>query len=153
MSKFNKEQETRLIELLKEEIELFKQIKELAVKETKLLASDDGVGAFNESLSKRENIKEKINGLHQETEKLMQSYISFTTTTPRGKIPQIEKLIESLQEIIAECSNINEKNITIAGNRISEFTKRIKELDTEKKTFDAYTHTIPDSSELFDRKT
>ena len=153
VSKLNKDQETRLIELLKEKIDLFKIIKEETIKQTGLITSEDSMDALIESLDERESIKEKINGLHQETETLMHSYISFVKDAPKGKISQIEKLIESLQEIIAECSNINSKNLSLAGDKIGEYTKRIKELDTEKKTFDAYTLTIPDNSENFDRKT
>ena len=152
MSKFNREMETRLISLLEEELGLFEQMKEKTVNQTELLASDD-MEAFNESLDKREKLKEKINGLHQESDVLMQSYISSCHSGGRGKVKAIDKLREKIKGIIEECRSINEKNFEAAKGRIEEYTKRLKELDTSKKTFNAYALDVPDNSEHFDKTT
>jgi transcriptional regulator of NAD metabolism len=144
--------ETRLLEMLKEELGLFEQMKAQTVKQTELLA-EDKIDEFIESLDKREELKEKINGLHQESNVLMQYYISSTVRGGRGKVRAIDKLREQNRVIIAECHKINEENIKAAGEKMEEYTKRLKEMDTEKKTFDAYTVDIPDNSEHFDKTT
>ena len=150
--KFNRESETRLITLLEEKLELFRQMKEQGEKQTELLAQDE-IETFNESLEKGEKLKEKINGLHQESEVLMQSYMSSCQSGGRGKVKAIDKLKEQIHEIIVECQSINDKNFEIARNKSDEYTKRLKELDTSKKTFNAYTIDIPDNSEHFDKTT
>ena len=152
MSKFNRESETRLIFLLEEELKLFEQMKEQSNKQTKLLAQDE-IEAFSESLEKREKLKEKINGLHQETEVLMQSYMASYQAGGRGKVKAIDTLREKLRAIIEECQSINDKNFESAKGKIEEYTKRLKELDTSKKTFNAYTLDIPENSEHFDKTT
>ena len=152
MSKFNREAETRLISLLEEKLKLFEQMKEQTVKQTELLVQDE-IEAFSESLDLREKLKEKINGLHQESEVLMQSYMSSCQAGGRGKVRAIDTLKEKLREIIEECQSINEKNYESAKGKIEDYTKRLKELDTSKKTFNAYTLDIPENSEHFDKTT
>ena len=152
MSKFDKGNEERLIKLLEEEKELFVKMKEQTVKQMELLAADE-IEEFSESLDLREKLKEKINGLHQESDTLMQSYISSLAPGGRGKVKAIEKLKDEIREIISECKEMNDKNFKTAKSKIEEYTKRIKELDTSKKTFNAYTIDIPDNSELFDKTT
>ena len=72
MSKFSREDEMRLIKLLSDEHALFGQIRALTEKQSAFLKQDD-TDAFEGSLDERQELIEKINGLHQETKVLMQS--------------------------------------------------------------------------------
>ena len=75
--KFSSKEEARLLELLGEEQAIFERIRALTGEQATLIAADD-MEAFNGSLDSRQELIEKINGLHQETNVLMQSYISFS---------------------------------------------------------------------------
>ena len=152
MSKFNNDDEIRLLELLTEQLELFRQVKEQTIKQTQLMEADD-IEAFSISLDSRESLIEKINGLHQESNILMQSYISKPATGDYGKTKEIEELRNSIKNIITECQEMNINNTKSAQNKKDEYTKRINELDKSKKTFNAYSLDIPDNSEHFDRTT
>ena len=150
--KFNREKETQLIALLEEKLKLFKQMKEQGEKQTEYLSKDE-IEAFSESLEKGEKLKEKINGLHQESEVLMQSYMSSYQQGGRGKVKAIDNLREKIREIIVECQSINDKNYETAKGKTEEYTKRLKELDTSKKTLNAYSMDLPENSEHFDKTT
>jgi hypothetical protein len=152
MSNFNRACEKRLLEMLNEELGLFEQMKAETLKQTKLLDEDD-MDAFNESLEKREILKEKINGLHQEKDPLMQSYLSSSATIGQASKKMIDTLRDKIRLIVTESLEINNANIAAAGSKIEEYSERIKQIDTSKKTFDAYTTAIPDNSEHFDKTT
>ena len=64
MNKNSSEDMERLPELLGEELEYYKQIQKLTEEQTGLMGEDD-IEAFNSSLVKREELIEKIKGLHQ----------------------------------------------------------------------------------------
>ena len=152
MSKYTKISETRLLELLREELELFAQMREQTIKQAGLLAADD-VEAFDKSLDLRQGLIEKINGLHQESDVLMQSYISYSTAPSGKKSGAVDEARAKLRSIITECHDQNTKNIALIKEKSEGHTKRIEELSTSKKTLGAYALTVPDNSELFDKKT
>ena len=152
MSKFNKDMETHLLELLNKELKLFEKMKEHIKKQTELLASDM-IEEFNKDLESAEKLKEKINGLHQESDVLMQSYITSVKSGERGKIKEIDDQRDKIRDIITECRDINEEIQKTAGDKMTEYTKRIKELDTSRKTFGAYALALPDNSVYFDKTT
>ena len=141
----------RLIELLQEELSLFKQIKQQTKMQTELLVTDD-IERLNESLNLREQLKEKINGLHHESKILMQSYILSNISHERGKVKEIDTIKEQIRDIIMRCKEINDNNFETAKSKMDEYTKRIKELDTSKKTFDAYSFEVISNPEHFDKK-
>ena len=152
MSKFTKGKEERLLELLNEELKLFERMREQTTKQKDLLERDD-MTAFDKSLDIRQELIEKINGLHQESDILMQSYMSYCKTQSGKKNEAIDKLWEGLRSGISECHEQNVKNMAAIKEKKEEFKKRISELDTSKKTLDAYALTVPGNSELFDKKT
>jgi septation ring formation regulator EzrA len=152
VSRFNKETETHLIELLEKELALFEKMKELGNKQAEFLAADE-IEEFDNSLVSAEKLKEKINGLHQESDTLMQSYISSTGLGGRGKVRQIEEVRDKIRNALKECMELNEKNRTTASNKMTGYSDRIKELDKSRKTFGAYAIAIPDNSEHFDTTT
>ena len=152
MNGFPRDREARLLELLGEELVIFKQIHELTEKQTELLAADD-LEAFNESLDSRQELIEKINGLHQEAEALMQSYISFSKSKGGNKVAAVEQAIGKLRDAVGGCAALNEKNIAAAKEMNEEYVKRIDELSIGRKSLGAYAQNVPNSSELFDKKT
>ena len=125
--KFNRDDETRLLGLLKEQFELFKLVKEQTTKQTQLMEADD-IEAFSESLDSRESLIEKINGLHQESNVLMQSYMSQTASGEYDEVAEIEKFKAAISDIITECQSLNVDNIKSAQDKKDEYTKRLKEL-------------------------
>ena len=152
MNEFSQDRRARLLELLDREIELFGRIYELTVKQAELLASDD-IEAFDKSLDYRQTLIEKINGLHQDTGILMQSYVSFSGLSTGEKIDAIEKAEAQRMDILSQCAALNEKN-SLAANEVTEtYTKKIEKLAMTRKGLEIYTPGLTNNSELFDTKT
>ena len=152
MNDFSQGKETRLLELLDQEIELFTRIYELTEKQAALLTEDD-VGAFNSSLDSRQELIEKINGLHQESDSLMRSYASFTGSATGKKIDQIESAVAKRQELMAGCLALNGKNTAVAKEKAGDYIKRIEKLSQDRKGLETYTPSVPNDPELIDKKT
>ena len=152
MSSFSHDKEARLLELLYQEIELYLRIYELTEEQAKLLIEDD-TDSFIGSLDKRQEIIERINGLHQEAYALMQSYVSFTGQAAGGNIDAIDKAAAKRQDLIAGCVALNDKNTTAAKGKAEDYVKRIGKLSLSRKSLEIYIPDIPNSSEIFDKKT
>ena len=152
MSEFSRTNEDRLIKLLSEELEIFEQIVAVTGHQAELLAADE-VEAFEESLDKRQELIEKIGGLHQERELLMQSYIEFTGSGTGREIEAVESTVSRLRENIDKCAGLNESNMAQAKEMAEDYIKRIGKLSLGRKSLGAYAQNIPYDSELFDKKT
>ena len=144
--------ETRLIKLLEGELELFELIHEQTIKQTELLVADNTT-EIEKSLDIRQELIEKINGLHQESEPLMQSYLLFSGAPGGKNNPAIDAAGKKLRAIIAECHAKNEKNMSSVHDKSNAYTKRITELGVSKKGIGAYIQSVPNDAELFDKKT
>ena len=107
MSGFTSADISRLTDLLQKELELFRKIRKLTEKQTELLSEDD-ITPFEKSLDERQKLIEKINGLHQESEPLMQSYITLSES---GKNNEIEIHKEEIRKIVEFCAEKNSKNL------------------------------------------
>ena len=152
MNDFSQDGRARLLELLDQEIGLFGRIYELTVKQAELLADDD-IDGFNKSLDSRQVLIEKINGLHQETDILMQSYMSFAGSDDGKKVEAIEKAEEQWLDMVTQCAVLNEKNNSAAKDKNSNYIKRIDKLNLSRKSLGVYTPDLTNYSELIDRKT
>jgi len=148
---FSRDDEGRLLELLSQEYELFKQIRGLAGEQTELLAADEAI-VFGRSFDRAQEFVEQINGLHQESDILMQSYVSFSATPNGGKVAPIEEAAEKLRNVIAECIEINKKNEASAKEISKDYVKRIDKSNTTRKGLGKYIHNLPNNPELFDKK-
>jgi len=144
--------EARLLELLEQEIDEFEQVRALTMKQTELLESDD-IDAFDDSLDRRAALIEKINGLHQEQNVLMQSYISSGGAGENKKRSAVAKASDRLGEIIAECAEINENNLTVAKEKAGVYISQIGKLSLNRKGLEGYIQGVPNDPEHFDRKT
>jgi len=149
---FSRDEETRLLELLGQELELFKQIREMTNKQVELLAQDD-VESFDESLDLRQEIIEEINGLHQESEILMQSYVSFSGTQSKEKTASIETAVDNIRAVIEECIGMNNKNEAEAAEKAEDYIMRIGKLSLTRKSIGKYAQSVPNNPEFFDKKT
>ena len=148
------DEKTRLLELLGEETELFERIYKLTQKQAELLAADDDdISAFNNSLDSRQELIERIKGLHQESDPLMQSCMFMANSTDRNSIEVIEKVVAQRQAVIEKCVVLNDKNTAAAKEKSEVFTKRIGKLSLSRKSIKVYTPDIPNKPELFDKKT
>ena len=152
MNDFSQDKERRLLELLDQEIDLFVRIYELTEKQSELLTEDDADG-FNSSLDSRQELIEKINGLHQESNSLMQSYASFIGSVIGKSIGAIDSAVAKRQNIVAGCTELNEKNTNMAKEKAEGYIKRIEKLSQSRKSLETYTLGVPNNPELFDRKT
>jgi len=141
----------RLLKLLSEKLKIYKQIKTLTEEQTKLLAKDD-IEAFNSSLNKREELIEKINGLHQESEPLMQSCVSIAPDF-KEKNSDIKKLDKEINEVLTDCAKLNDINISVMKEKTLEHTKKIDEQSAKRKGVGGYVQSVPNTPEVFDRKT
>ena len=139
----------RLMELLEEELKIYGQIRKQTEKQAQLLAKDD-IETFNSSLEKRAKLIEKIKGLHQESDPLMQSYISLAKDERNSEIDAINEEIRKALEI---CSRLNVDNITAMKEKTEEHTKKIKKQSEKRKTIGGYAQSVPNTPEMFDKKT
>ena len=152
MRSFSSDDKARLLELQNEELETLKHIRELTEKQTELLRTDD-IEAFGVSIDSRQALIEKINGLHQESDILMQSYISFAGAAGTAKIDAIEEMNRQLAEVLAGCVELNDKNAIMAKEKTADYMKQIGKLSIGKKSIGAYVQGVPNDSQLFDKKT
>jgi len=133
----------KLSKLLSEELELYGQIQKLTEEQTELLAEDD-IDAFNSSLDKREELIEKIKGLHQESNPLMQSCVSND---------KIDELMKKIRKTLETCSKLNDKNEEILREKTQDHTKKIDEQSSKRKGIGGYAQSVPNTPEMFDKKT
>jgi len=151
VSNFASADKERLTKLLSEKLKIYKQIKSLTEEQTELLAKDD-IEAFNSSLDKREELIKKINGLHQDSEPLMQSYVS-TSTEDNENNSDINNLEKEIREILTDCAKLNDVNIAVMKEKTTEHTKKIDEQRAKGKGVGGYVQSVPNTPEVFDRKT
>jgi len=149
---FSPDNEKRLLELLEREFELFKKILELTGEQTELLTADDA-DAFNKSLDVRQALIEEINGLHQESDILMQSYMSVQEQPGGDRAGEIEAAAARLRDVIAQSAAINEKNTVAAKDKAEEYIRQIGKLSLNRKSIGAYIQGVPNEPEHFDKKT
>jgi hypothetical protein len=149
---FPGDKQSRLLELLGLQIGLFRQIRELTERQTELLLAED-IDAFDQSLSSRQALIEKIDGLHQESDILMQSYLFFSGSAGGGKIKAIEESAGELRGVIEECAVMDRKNMAMLKEQAEQNIEQIGKMDLGKKSVGAYIQNVPQSPELFDKKT
>jgi len=149
VSKTASEDLERLSKLQSEELELYKKIRKLTEEQTELLAKDD-IEAFNISLDKREKLIEEIKGLHQESNPLMQSYASSSSGS---KSNTVEELKKEIREIIEICAKLNDKNVIFLKEKTENLTKEIDEKSAKRKGIGGYAQSVPNTPEMFDKKT
>ena len=152
MNGFSKDNETRLIGILNRECEVFRQIGELTQEQAKLLEEDD-IDAFGASLDRRQELIEQINGLHQESDSLMQSYISSRSAAGGPDIAAVDELAGRLRGIIESCVAQNDINTVAAKERAEGYIGQIGKLSLSRKGIGAYIQGVPNTSELFDKRT
>ncbi|MCL2663567.1 MAG: flagellar protein FlgN [Oscillospiraceae bacterium] len=155
MNKISSEDTGRLPELLGEELDYYKQIRKLTEEQVELLGKDD-MEAFNGSLNKREELIEKIKGLHQEKETLMQSCASTSkNANPQNEGRQnkeVDDLNKQIREIIEACAEINDRNILSMKEKTEDLTKKIDEQSSKRKGIGGYVQSVPNTPEMFDKK-
>ena len=149
MSKLTPADRDLLSELLGKELEIFKKIQELTEKQTELLAGDD-IESFDSSLDKRQELIEKINGLHQDSNTLMQSYVS---SSEDEKSSEIEELRAKIQDITETCAKLNNQNIDTIQAKSEEQKKKIDKQSKKRKGIGGYAQAVPNTPEVFDKKT
>jgi len=151
VSEFASADKERLTKLLNDKLDIYKKIFKLTEEQAKLLDKDD-IEAFNGSLDKRAGLMEKINGLHQESETLMQSYVSTSSDTDK-KNSEINILNKEIIEILNDCANLNDKNIALMNEKTQEHIKKIEEQSAKRKGVTGYVQSVPNTPEVFDKKT
>jgi len=141
--------EKRLTELLGEELKLLNNIVELTDEQTRQIDLDefDGLGKL---LDDRQKLIEKINGLHQETTPLMQSYVS---SSDYEKIYEIDDLRDQIKQVLTKCKNLNEINVEALSQKSTIQSEKIEKQSAQRKGIGGYAQAVPTSSERFDKKT
>ena len=152
MNGFSRDERARLLKLLGREIELMGQIYELTEKQTEVLAADD-ISAFDSLLDSRQELIEKINGLHQESDILMQSYLSSPDPLVGGKPGEIDEAVAERQDLFARCAALNEENAKAATEKAEGYIKRIGKLSMSRKSMELYAPGLPSQPEMIDKKT
>ena len=142
----------RLLELLEQECKLLEHMLELTANQAELLADDDAEG-FDKSLDGRQALIDQINGLHRESDALMQSFISRPNGAATGQEGEIEAVRGKIRGILEECAALNERNTTEAKGKAEDYIKQIGKMSINRKSIGAYIQDVPNNSELFDKKT
>jgi len=160
VSRITKEDLARLSELLKAELEAYEQIRKLSKKQSALLAKDS-ISEFDESLDEGQKYIEKINGLHQESGPLMQSYMSAAedsaataviTAAADGKDAGIESLIAQIRDVLKACAELNAMNTDAAKEKTEGYTEKIGKLSANRKGIGGYAQSLPNTPEIFDKR-
>jgi len=139
----------KLSELLKKELEIFEEILKLTGEQAKLLGTDD-IETLNSSLEKRQGLIDKINGLHQESSDLMQSYVS----SPQGqKDAVIEDYRKRIKKIIKTCAEQSKENMDEIKLKAEAQTEKIEKQSAKRKGIGGYAQAVPNTPEMFDKKT
>ena len=152
MSKFSREEAKRLLELLEQETGIFERVLKLTESQTAFVNAED-MDALNESLDQRQGFIEEIDGLHQETQVLMQSYISYSSSSSGKKLAALDAAEAKLRGLIEACSELNEKNNVLAKEKAGNIAQRIGKLSTSRKSINSYIQGVAGGSELFDKMT
>ena len=150
MSNFSSADTEKLSQLLGKELDAYEQIRKLTETQTELLTRDD-IDAFDSSLDKRAKLIEKIKGLHQESDPLMQSCVSLSADG-KSSNEEIDNLTKKIREVLEICNDLNEKNITIMNEKTEEQTKKIDEQSAKRKGIGGYAQSVPNTPEIFDKK-
>ena len=149
MSKIIPAQRERLSILLGKELEVFEEIRKLTGRQAELLKKDD-VDQFDSLLDKRQELIEKINGLHQESDPLMQSYVS---SPEDDSIAEIEELREKIRETIGICAGLNDEIVAEMKVKSKEQSEKIDKHSAKRKGIGGYAQAVPNTPEVFDTKT
>ncbi|MCL2248431.1 MAG: flagellar export chaperone FlgN [Oscillospiraceae bacterium] len=143
------EKATRLTKLLDDELKLLENIKELTDEQTRQIEMDEFDG-LEKLLERRQELIEKINGLHQESQELMQSYVSSSSLKP---VREIENLKEEIKYLLQTCKESNERNIEMLSHKSTTQKEKIGKQSAQRKGIGGYAQAVPTSSEMFDKKT
>ncbi|MCL2627817.1 MAG: hypothetical protein FWD44_03870 [Oscillospiraceae bacterium] len=149
MSKFESSDRGKLQEYLKQELEAFEKIRALT-QELAEQINEDKVDALNKTLSKRQEQIEKINGLHQESSLLMQSYASLQQGEKDG---EIDDILSQIQEITQSCANLNDESFNILRVKSEEQTEKIDKQSAKRKGISGYAQAVAYAPEVIDKKT
>jgi len=150
VSNFSSADTERLLELLGREHELYKKIQELTQEQATLLAKDD-IEEFNNALDRREELIEEIKGLHQESDTLMQSYTTFVKNG-NEKNDGIDKLKGEIRELIKTCVKLNDESIMLMREKTEDQSRKIDEASSKRKGIGGYAQSVPNTPEMFDKK-
>jgi ElaB/YqjD/DUF883 family membrane-anchored ribosome-binding protein len=148
---FPQEKEKRLLELLGQETEFYKRLWELSEEQAEMLALDDAE-AFDKSLDRSREVIEKINGLHQETDVLMQSYTSYSVSDGGKKVEAIESAIKQNSDKIAECAKLHVTNSSVANEKAEMYISHAGKLSVRRKSLGLYTQNASAAPTMFDKK-
>ena len=151
MSEFTVDSAGDLLERLGKELEILGRVRELTEKQAELLAADD-IDGFNMSLDGRQEHIERINGLHQESDVLMQSYMSYQASSGGKSIKEIDETLARIRDVLAECAALNDGNITAAKEKAEGYIKQIGKLSLNRKSLGAYIQDVENKPEIFDKK-
>ena len=150
MSNFSPADKEQLAKLLSEKIKVYGQIRKMTEEQSGLLDKDD-IEAFNVSLNKREKLIEKINGLHQDSDTLMQSYVTFSSASSGGD-KEINKLRNDIHDALKACAELNDKNIASLQSKSESQKERINKQSAKRKGIGGYAQSVPNVPEMFDKK-
>jgi len=148
VSKFEASDLKKLQENLTQELESFEQIKKLTEKIAEQIDTEK-IEALDKSLSKRQELIEKINGLHQESNPLMQSYVQASGL----KNSEVDRLVERIRETTQICAKLNDENINTIKAMSEEQVDKIDKQSAKRKGISGYAQAIAYSPEVIDKKT
>ena len=82
----------------------------------------------------------------------MHSYTS-SAAGKSGSDGEINSLKEKIRELIETCKKLNDENIMSMREKTENHSKKIDEQSAKRKGIGGYAQSVPNKSEMFDKKT
>ena len=151
MTSFTTGDKDRLLELLGEKLKLSETVRDFTERQAKLIEEGD-FEKLEESLRGRQEAIDKIDGLHQESSLLMQSFASSAGSGGAGS-PEIESADRKLGDVMGECAALNEKNMELLKNKMKDQSEKSERMRQSRESLGLYAQGGSNPAELFDRMT
>ena len=151
MGKFSEGDFLKLIDLLTEKKKLADEFLELTCKQAEIIAAED-INALNVSIEKRQQVIEKLIGLHQEIQFLMQSYASSHAAQTEEGSRKVRQMEEQTENAIREAISKNNENAEAIKKQMEYVGQEARKIDLERKSIGMYNNiSALTTSELFDK--
>jgi len=145
-----KDDGAKLLELLRQQQGICKQLLSLTTAQKKLIEADD-MEAFNKSLDARQELMDQYDGQQQQVGDLMVTYTDFSKANDGKRIAQIEKAREQLMELLEKCFVENGSNEALAKEKSEAYSAKISDMNQKRKGIGSYIQNVESNSDFIDK--
>ena len=140
----------RLINLLSQQRLLYRQLQELAQKQSRLVDGSDPEMLLR-VLAARQRLINKLSAIDHELEPIRADWKKIAQALPEGQRQEALALVASVQEILGAILVNDEKDTKALNNQRQRVSSEIRDASAGKRVNQAYTqNTAPSCNSLFD---